>query len=437
MATPTETEIRTQLQLVTDFLFESIQFGENNAKNIVDLQDAIDQAQEGDFAAELGSATAAARARFSTFLGGDTAMLLPVLRTYGQFFNSTRSDLVGLVEDLYDHFIATAQTVESRGLSLTQPVAGGGNVGNGIIPRLTVDENNFVFESGKPDAKQAEAVSDANSGAQIHEEVLLFQGNTASRDLLELDNGSGLDLRVTAQTHRNVGTLVNAGWESVTSAVTVAVGAPQALTAPPTGWDVTTGATDGSDLIAQADNIARALQGVSLPIALQFPVTTNVTLRQRLLPNGVVLDANVPWLCGVFMRPTLALTAGTATLSLGSTSIAQDLAVLTGDVYTFVHIALGSGSWFDNFNGTDLEVSLATTGVTTDTVSFDEVILAPGTFFDGSYYWLIGGTVAWLRNGIFTWTDTVASVGKIQEIIARATGRNLPHSGTPTLADPV
>lgn len=339
-------------------------------------------------------------------------------------------------------FVRPPIRVQSRGMTLATPAAASGNVASsGSIHRLKVDAYGYTFESGWADAKLATVETDASSaGGEIHHEVFLLEGATQSRDLLELHElGSGKAIALRALSHRTANTLANAGFEQVTTAVAVSAGAPQPLTAAPTSWELTSGTI--GNVYATTDTYARQLVGVTTPISLQF--RANATFRQKLSVNGVKLQPSVPVLCGGWMWANAALSAGTGTLSLGASSIAKDLTTLTDNTWTFVPIALGTASWFRNLNAADLAVTFALTGLAGagGYAGLDEIILAPGTFFpgDGSYYWAIGGTAAWLRGNSFSWTDTETAppTGKIQRHLAREYGRYAPHHNTlPTFVEP-
>lgn len=334
-------------------------------------------------------------------------------------------------------FMKSPWLVKSRGMSLGAPAADGGNVGDGSLFRLTVDAEGYTFENGSADSKEAKVNADQFSGTDIHQEELILRGNAASDDQLQVHElGSGAVGRIYGLTSRNANTLQNAGFEQVTTSTTPSAGSPQALTAAPTGWELTSGTI--GDVYATTDTVVKTLRGVTLPLALEF--RGNATFRQLLATNNVRLLPAVPYLCGAWMRVNSALSAGTATLSLGLQSIAQDLTSLTDDTWTFVKIALGTGSWFKNFNHAALAYQIALSSLAGTGARFyvDEAILAPGTFFDGSWYWAMGGATAWLKGDKLTWSDTETTplTGKIQRHMVRTYGRYLPHSSSPTLLDP-
>lgn len=518
MSTPTELEIQEQWRAVVDLLEENRAHGDDV---VVAKIDAITQALETPFSAQVEAGLATLRTRYSALLSSGSPLLGWVLRAYGRYLQSRATEPQALIDVLYEHFVepdettigpdaatgfvfaatkitradggdwtdvfrvgdyvliadaedgandgtygpvtsvdadelvvATANwtpnaadttatfrrapiTVQSRGMTLADPSADDDNVGDGAIYRLKVDAYGYQFENGWPDRKEARVDADQFSGADIHEERLLLSGAAASDDLLQYHSlGSGAGGRITALTSRSANTLQNAGFEQVTTATVPSAGAPQPLTAAPTGWELTAGTI--GDVYATTDVVAKTLRGVALPLALEF--RGNAAFRQLLSTNNVRLLPPVPYLCGAFLRVNAALSVGTGTIALGSQSIAQDLTALTDDEYAFVKLALGTGSWFRNFNQAGLAVSFALTslGGTGARVYLDEFILAPGTFFDGSWYWAIGGTVAWLKGDKLVWADTETTplVGKIQRHLARAEGRYLPHSANPTFPDP-
>jgi hypothetical protein len=103
---------------------------------------------------------------------------------------------------------------------------------------------------------------------------------------------------------------------------------------------------------------------------------------------------------------------------------------------------LGQACWYKNFAQTDLQVQIDWTR-TSGTLLIDDVLLVPGTPFDGSWYWAIPNSAAsYTPHRVldeFTWADNAtASTGKIQVWNWRAFNRYLPHSNgsSITFSDP-
>lgn len=427
-----ETEVQAQWKAAVNLLEETRLFAEYNSANALGLIDTFVQSLEGDFV-DLGTqAVGAFRARYSAVMASDVDLLNFVLLQYARIMATQEKQQQPLIDLLYQRFIDTSQHVRSRGMTLASPASGGSNVGTGSIYRLKTDAYGYTIESGYADAKTAKVTQDAFSGADLHEELIQIEGAYPSRDLLELEIGSGRIGQLKGLTHRNAGTLQNAGFESVSTASAVAVGSPQALTSAPDGWELVSGSI--GDIIAQADSVPKSLVGEALPIALRFQ--GNAKIRQKLSTNRVQLDAATPYLAGVWIKRegnstgNVKLALESADTGTATQSITQAIGSLTNVTWTFVPIALGTGSWFKNFNAANLALSLEVSSLATSTVSIDGVVFAPGTFFDGSWYWAVGGTTAWKqKNDTFSWTDSETSpaVGKLQRHMKRACGRYLPH----------
>ena len=97
-------------------------------------------------------------------------------------------------------------------------------------------------------------------------------------------------------------------------------------------------------------------------------------------------------------------------------------------------LTLPTPVWYKNFLEEALDVEIIII-LTAGTLLIDDVILSPGTNFDGSWYWLIGARTPFLREDEFTFTHTVTE-SIIQRWFWRMFGRYLPHSGAPTWAEP-
>lgn len=428
----TETEINDQWSKAVDLLQGALDYGDSTFLTDVDT---LVQALEGDFTAQTEQTLEQIRGSVNNVLAFDAALLLwTVLRPYGRLLASPLSDPQALITRIYDYFVANNISIKSRGFTLASPAAGGSNVGGGTLYRLTVDENGYTFENGRADAKTAEVIQDAFSGAQLHEETLQLRGGYTRGELLEYELGSGQLLDIQALTHRNAATLQNAGFEVVTTATAVAVGSPQALTAAPTGWTLVSGTI--GNLTASADDVVKKLSGESLP--LKINAAGNFKLRQELSVNNVQLDGTAPYILGIWLRRVSSATGNfklafeNAATGTATQSITQAIGSLTNSTWTFVPVAIGTAWWFKNFNTARLAVSMELSSLATATVDFDGLVFAKGTFFDGSWYWLIGGETPHKKADTFSWTDSDGGLGKRQRHLARAYGRYLPHRANAT-----
>jgi hypothetical protein len=93
---------------------------------------------------------------------------------------------------------------------------------------------------------------------------------------------------------------------------------------------------------------------------------------------------------------------------------------------------MGQSAWYRQFAQNDVTVKIEWTR-TAGTLVVDDVLLLPGTFVDGHWYWIIPASAAtsiqWRVDDTLTWADSVTSTtGKIQNFFHRGYNRYLPSS---------
>lgn len=423
MVTPTRAEIETQFSNAIHILEETREFGHVDATNLLGLIDTLEQSFKGDFISEASSAAGALRARYASVLESSFAasFLRPHLRQYGKFVNAPETDDQTILTRLRDDFIANTQRVQSRVFVFGSPAAGGGNVGDGVINRLFVDEDNQQIENTHSEAKVATIVSDEHSGADEHEEFFEFLGDSPERDQI-LISGSGAFRRVKSISARDSENFIgNPSFSRFDGTLAV----PTAIT----DWTV----SDIANVQLDQTNFYRGFLGDVTPTALQFE--TNASVEQNLSVRGVQLDPNVPMYCQVAYNRAVGSGDGTLTLTMGGVTASVALVAQAG--WNILRIAIGQNNWFKTFNQEDPLIKVELTGRTTGTTLIDDVIFVPFENFDGIWYAPVGGQTPFLRDDTFTWTDTETG-SVIQLWIWRSFGRYLPHGvgGAITWADP-
>src|SRR5690606_35293893 len=75
------------------------------------------------------------------------------------------------------------------------------------------------------------------------------------------------------------------------------------------------------------------------------------------------------------------------------------------DEWNFLYIALDGDCYFDNFNTTDLALTITVGSLATGTVLIDHVVVAPMENVEGTYYLPGSGSTPWLKDDVYTWTD--------------------------------
>lgn len=441
MANPTRTEIETQTANVIRILNEIRKFGGINAVNYLTLEDTAVQALETDFYASATAGVAGMRSGLNQALASASGALTPFLQTYGRFLTGVdqapETDVDSILLRLRDDFITGTRRVTSRGFTFGSPAAGGGNVGTGVINRLNRDEDNFDIENQTPDAKAADCIQDANSGAPEHEELFEVRGAASPLDLVALGvdpavvvPGSGRIATIKALSARDSEAFIDNPSFSQFSGTT-------AVPTDITGWTIAAGAIGNFEL--DQLQFYRGFSGDTTPTAIRYKA--NATLRQDLTARGSVFSPRTPYYIQLAYNITPgAVTAGTLTLSLGAATVSVDLSLAAAG-WQILRIPVGSTNWFKTFNASPLRLDVALTGFAGTYLLIDDVITAPYTAFDGSYYAIVGGVTKFEKDDIFTWSDSVvvATEGKIQHWLWRTFGRYLPHTtgGGVTWADPL
>ncbi len=350
------------------------------------------------------------------------AVIVPLLRTYARVLGVPDVDALAILREVYDDMHANSLTVESRAFVFGTPAAGGSNVGNGAVNRLTVDADAYDIEAQHADSKTFRCIADEHSqgGANEHEELWELRGGAALRDRLEV-TGSGRVLSgVKALSGRDsLRWILNPSFEDYEGS------AP--LTAL-TGWTVNTIA----NLTADTANTYRDYLGITTPAAMRL--TGNVELEQNL--NGLQVKTNprVPIYVHVVYNRQVGSGDGTLTLTFGGVSKAVVLSAQTG--WNVLKIDVDEDAWFKNWNQEDPLVKIALSGHSTGYVLVDDVTIGPYTQFDGAWYAFVGGSTPWLRDDVFTFSDTETGA-ILQRFFALYFGAYMPHTtGTPTWSEP-
>jgi hypothetical protein len=334
-----------------------------------------------------------------------------LIRDYGQALGVAEKDTASVFQRIYDDYVTNSKSIESRGLTFGSSSAGASNVGNGVIVRCNFDENGFVLENQTADAKNTKCLFDANNGASKWEEVFEIRGATAARDKLAI-TGSGKIGSITAISARTSANIVkNPSFSNTTGTSSP----PTSLTAI-ASWSVTT-FTNGFDSLGSTgvNGYYRDFPGDTTPLALRIKVAGgDQTISQNLETNRSKFDEKKPYLIQVAWRRKGSAT-GTLTLRLGNSSTSVAISTGTNDVWNILRMPVTS-SWFKSFDKAGLTLSVETSSLATSNVDIDDVIVAPMTLFDGSWYAYVGtpatgDPLQWLRNDTFSWTDTELGEG--------------------------
>ena len=428
MANPTRAQIQSQWSDAIELLDYLRRTGNSggypagNASNLLSKLNTLQSGYLGDWLDEAENAAEGIRSGLANLLSPGTiaAVHRPFLKQYCKSVIG-RTDLSSDTEmwqEMYKYFIDNALRVQSRAFTFGTPTAGGSNTGNGQILRLTKDRYNFDIESGHVDSKRAICVTDENTGARRGQESFILKGQASTRDELER-SGSGLSGSLVGLTLDD-SLLTNPGFRSPGTS-------PTSLT----GWTASAGDGASYYTLNTTTYFRRGPSEVaagSTPGALQLLLSN--TLTQKLTVRGTQLNENTPYLLAVVWNRNGS--SGTLNLRMGSITTTVAVAAQSGWNVTTVPNPIGQSCWYRQFAQADMQIQLEWIQSTANLL-ISEVLLVPGTFFDGSWYWALPASTAtyaqWRVRDDFTWPDIATGSAKNQTWIHRGfPGMYLPHA---------
>lgn len=447
--TPTELEIQAQWRAAVDVLETLRATVDGSLAGAGGKLDVLVQSLEGEFTPSgLSAFGTAVRDGASGLLSASlaSAAITPILYEYArilptgtdsQGYGSTYQSLGDLFSAIRQWFLDTSKTVESRAITFdTSVTAGGSNIGNGTLSRLTVDSDGFPLEACHVERKQLRCRADVNTNAQQEAEVFEIAGEPSSPDnVLWGSYGSG-DASRRLLVSRHAGSSQGGSFLNNSSFSTYSATATPKFAA----WTETAG---GGQLAQDTTNYYRSHPGASVPAALRVNGGGGtVTLTQPLTAmRARRLDPNTPHFLRVMVNPTVgSAVGGTLTLRLGSQTATLAVASMASG-WQELCIAVGTACWPRSFMEADLAVEIEWSSSTSGYLLIDDAIFTTWDLVDGTW-WLLRGAAAshtpWALDDILAVTDTGGALGtgKIQEWLVRAGFGCLPSSGTPTFADP-
>lgn len=444
----TEAEIQTQWKAAIDVIETARAVIDDTLMPSGGKLDLMNVSLEGQILPlDLARFGSSFRAGCSSLISPQMAsgVMSPVLFEYAKIlaesaaggFGSSYRTTGDIFSALYEWFVASAQTVESRAITYdTSVTAGGANVGNGALSRLTVDAEGFNIEACHVEKKQFRCRADQNTGAEKNAEVFELSGTAASPDsCLRAVYGSGDSTR-SALTSKHAGS--GAGGSLLTNSSFSTYSA--AATPKFTGWTQTNG---GAQLSQDTTNYYRTYPNATVDGSLKITGGGGqVTITQTLTDSRIRrVDTNTPYLLRVMLNKTIGTAVGgTVTITIGATTKAVTIAALGANWQELI-IDFGTGCWPRNFNQAALSVTIDWSSSTSGYLLVDDVILCPWDLIDGTWWNLRGNAAThtpWLIDDLLTVTDTggAPATGKLQWWLFVAGLGYLPSSGTPTVTDP-
>ncbi len=418
MAQATEAELQASWGHIVLCFHNLMKALVSNTPNWIDNQRTYEQALVTDYGPEAMDSIRATRGELGNALSRFPDCFGPILREYGRIMGAPEVDPRTLAFRLYQWFVDTSQTVLSRNITYDNP-AFVGQIGNGVINRLTVDRYGFPIEAVFLDTKTAECFSDQTTGTKRHQEAFALTGASPSRDGLLPTGYTGNPVGVNALAANDGGLISNPSFSVGTSGSDV------------TDWTVTTVANTAMDTA----NYYRDFPGDTTPASLKLSTSVN-SLSQRLSVLGRALNPNVPIYAQLAWNVEVYSGTGRIEIKLGSVASYVDTASATG--WNILRLELGANNWYDNFKEDNLALTINYTGWASGSVLIDDVIVAPMTPFDNTYFAFVGGSTPWMTRDKATWTDALVGTDSIlQYWMWRFGNLYLPHTSVgPIVADP-
>ncbi len=357
------------------------------------------------------------------------SLLRPALLEVGEAINAPSAITNDQLFDfIFDFMVTNAQSVEARDITFGSVAAGGGNVGDGTIHRLTVDKNNQNIEAMRGvELKQALIVEDQSSLGQSgrHKEVIRFTGVADTIDNFDRISGTvggvfAIDQFPVQDEVSRV--LRNSSFTTNNSSGTVTTMFP--------GWTL----SSLTGVLPDTTTFFRNNFGVTGASMKVSSTGAGLTFSQKF--RGLNLAR--PYLPILRFNPTVgSAPAGTQiTIKLGSQPV-QTLTTVAETGWNTMVMDLDSDLWVPNFTEDEVELVIGVPTLASGDLYLDEILTEPMNKIDGTWWLPIGGATPFQLDDIFTMTDSFTSSDAIlQRFLAYAFSRHLPHSGTPTIADP-
>lgn len=453
--TPTEAEIQVQLRALVDIFETARTHIDGTMAGGGGKFDTLIQALEGEYTpAELTALIQNIRANYAAIVDPATVLagLESILFEYAKILAASATDGYGsgfrdsgeLMSALYEWLHDNSDSVQSRAITYGTPAADGGNDGDLVFRRLTVDRNGYDLEACNVEKKMARCIADQNSGVAKWAELFEVVGEAASFDgLLRPSFGSGENARTRVRAkHAGSGAGGSLCNNSSFSDFTASASSGEQFD----GWEETlAGGAVYTEITQDTTNYYRSHPNATTDASCRLTMGTasaSITLKQTLANmRASRLDPNTPYFARVMWNRSIG-SGGGGSISLkvgGAAAVTVALAAQSG--WQELIIPFDASNWFKGFNDDPFDIEVGWLTGTSGYVLLDDLIFAPWDLVDGTYlmgtYNSASPTAAQVDD-FYTITDTggAPSTGKIQYCFFISGLGYLPSDGAPTISDP-
>jgi len=439
----TVAEVRTQITKILDLIETTRIAADGLWTDSAEYDDLVAELEGEYIPSSVTASLASYRADLSNLVTGARVLefLTPCLFDYAKLL--TEGAGYSNVNDIMRALYEVPVTVESRALTYAAASAGGSNVGNGLLSRLTKDDMDYDLEATTVETKYLRCRSDQNTGTNEFAESFECIGIASSQDAL-LNKTSGSSPRYgSGEAGRAFIRNHHAGSAEGGSLLRNSSFSTYSATATPKflGWDLVSGTVPSQSTTAAEIYISHP--NASTDASMKFTATGRV---KQTLDNMRIsrIDHNTPY----FFRVMAKRGAGTAVggslkIHLGSTVRTVAVSSLHATEWTEVVIPFDKTCWPKEFNQDALDVDIEWYDAGSGYLIVDDAILAPWDLIDGTYYFLRhedNAPVSWLVDDKFTVATTQSDIAKgiVQYWLWKAgLGYLKPVTSSPDIGNPV
>ena len=424
----TKAELFDQLAKAVKIIDQTYLYGASNSPNLATMIDTLQQAYEGNHIGDTEAKVKSFRSSVNSLISNSASLLNAIILELARVgYNSLSTSVLTALDDIATGMHAATETVKNRAFTFDSTVAAGGsNVGNGTLYRVTKDRNSYDLEGGQfvQGKIRARVIEDRNTrGTAGRERAQLYGVGNVKVDELDLGTSpsGSVDIYATKSADSLVG--ANLSFDTATGSTTATFD----------NWTLAAGTA--SDFAVYTADYFRKSPGLTTGQCCQFK--RNNTITQTIASSSINPDLPVML---IVRANRLSSCDGTMTIQLGTKTKAVTLSAQSGWFDTYIGIDADDDGWYDNFkednSGSGFRIAVDLASRTTGTLLIDEIIVAQPTLYNGLYYLLTAGQTDYLKEDFFDYDDTVSNTGRIQTWLARLYGKYLPHtSGSPTYAD--
>jgi len=428
MATPTRAEVEAQWVNAAKCLDLITAAGAENATNLINLIDTLEQSYEGDYIGESEAGVQGIRSALAGLVTPGFAQLIqrPYLRMYckdviGLLNVNTASDSL-MLNTLVDYLRDNARFVQSRVITYGASAAGASNVGTNQIVRLVKDKDNFDIETVWVDKKLIKCILDHNTGRELGNELWSIEGQARLKDELKR-SGSGL-MGSLAGSVSDDSILSNPSFQSF--------GGTAASPTSITDWTSSITVDDTNFVFDSTNTFRKGPSDGDTTYSLKVKTACNLT--QELSVSGNNLSRSLPYAMVLIYNAETFSGQGDLVVRMGGVSSGTvTVTGQTGWQVLVVPVTQNWAHWYKVFQEDDLAIDIDLTGMSGGSVLLGEALFISGTPFDNLWYWVLpsSGNATYLPPEIddeFTFLDTAADTSLIQKWVVRAWNYYFPHS---------